>query len=387
LKIVFVVWNTARCGGTRVVFELAAGLMRKGFTVSMVALTGNHDWFRTQIHVKYVAVPTIIGKVRNAFRFKQMNFDFVLLDEISKRLRIGFRPDLVRTLADNIPEVDATIATWYPTALAAWFGGKGRLYYLMQDFPQQAYDTGGAYGLKIFDASLRLPFHFIVNSNYTRDLVLRRQVNARITNGCVGIDHAILYPRNSANIGPTGKKVAMAIVRGGNIKGDEVMLKALNIVSKKTPIHVIVIGNEKFLQRAFRAVKPEFNYTQYSNIDDGTLARLYSSSDVFVFTSHVEGFGLPPLEAMACGVPVVTTDCKGNRDYAINGYNSLVVPPGDSVAVAKAVLRVLANVNLAEKLTKAGIETAKKYSWDNAVSQIEKALKEPNVEERIATEV
>jgi glycosyltransferase involved in cell wall biosynthesis len=316
-----------------------------------------------------------------------MNFDFVLLDEISKRLRIGFRPDLVRTLADNIPEVDVTIATWYPTALSTWFGGKGRLYYLMQDFPQQAFDTGGAYGLKMFDASLRLPFHFIVNSTYTRDLVLKRQVNARITVGCVGIDHTILYPRNSAKIRPTGKKVAMAIVRGGNIKGDEVMLKALNIVSKKTPIHVIVMGNEKFLQRAFRTVKPEFDYTKYSNIDDDTLARLYSSSDVFVFTSYVEGFGLPPLEAMACGVPVVTTDCKGNRDYAINGYNALVVPPGDSVAVAKAVLRVLANVNLAEKLRETGIETAKTYSWDNAVSQIEKALREPNIEEQTATEV
>ena len=57
-----------------------------------------------------------------------------------------------------------------------------------------------------------------------------------------------------------------------------------------------------------------------------SLAELYSSADIFLFTSYAESFGLPPLEAMACGTTVVTTDCKGNRDYAIGEYNCLIRP-------------------------------------------------------------
>ena len=74
----------------------------------------------------------------------------------------------------------------------------------------------------------------------------------------------------------------------------------------------------------------KFNYTFYERPSDDELAELYSSADIFAFPSHIEGFGLPPLEAMACNTPVVTTDCLGVRDYVDNGKNAIMVPPEKS---------------------------------------------------------
>jgi glycosyltransferase involved in cell wall biosynthesis len=84
------------------------------------------------------------------------------------------------------------------------------------------------------------------------------------------------------------------------------------------------------IDKLFKKVRPRFRYTIFSNVDDETLAKLYSSSDVLIFTScreGREGFDLPPLETMASSTAVATTDCGGVRDYAVDGYNSLVTQP------------------------------------------------------------
>jgi glycosyltransferase involved in cell wall biosynthesis len=71
------------------------------------------------------------------------------------------------------------------------------------------------------------------------------------------------------------------------------------------------------------------------------LAKLYSLADVFLYTSYAESFGLPPLEAMACGTPVVMSDNKGSRDYAISNFNTLISQPGDVNSLANNLLKVL----------------------------------------------
>jgi len=81
------------------------------------------------------------------------------------------------------------------------------------------------------------------------------------------------------------------------------------------------------IDKLFKKVRPKFRYTIFSNVDDETLAKLYSSSNVLIFTSCREGFDLPPLETMASSTAVATTDCGGVRDYAVDGYNSLVTQP------------------------------------------------------------
>jgi glycosyltransferase involved in cell wall biosynthesis len=104
------------------------------------------------------------------------------------------------------------------------------------------------------------------------------------------------------------------------------------------------------------------------------LAELYATCDLFVSASWREGFGLPPLEAMACGAPVVLTDSGGVREYARHGENCLMVPPRDPPALAEAMIRVLTDPALAERLRRNGPPTAARFTWAGAVDRFEEAL-------------
>jgi glycosyltransferase involved in cell wall biosynthesis len=104
------------------------------------------------------------------------------------------------------------------------------------------------------------------------------------------------------------------------------------------------------------------------------LARLYATCDLFVSASWWESFGLPPLEAMACGAPVVMTDSRGVQEYAIAGYNCLLSPPRDPEALAVNMERVLTDVSLSRHLSNNGPITAACFTWDEAVDRFEAAL-------------
>jgi glycosyltransferase involved in cell wall biosynthesis len=104
------------------------------------------------------------------------------------------------------------------------------------------------------------------------------------------------------------------------------------------------------------------------------LAELYATCDLFVSASWREGFGLPPLEAMACGAPVVLTDSGGVREYARHGENCLMVPPRDSSALAEAMIRVLTDPALVAQLRHNGPLTAARFTWESAVDRFEEAM-------------
>ena len=93
--------------------------------------------------------------------------------------------------------------------------------------------------------------------------------------------------------------------------------------------------------------------------DDESMAAFYSDCDVFVFASEDEGFGLPPLEAMAGGVPVVTTDCGGNADY-LNGENAAVVAR-DVVAIGEALTDLRTSPEERQRLSAEGRKTANDF--------------------------
>ncbi len=111
-------------------------------------------------------------------------------------------------------------------------------------------------------------------------------------------------------------------------------------------------------------------------VADEDLPVLYSAADVFVFPSLFEGFGLPPLEAMACGTPVVTSNVSSLPEAV--GDAALTVDPGDVRAIADAISQVLANPSLAAELRSKGLARAKRFTWERAAQETlavyEKAL-------------
>jgi glycosyltransferase involved in cell wall biosynthesis len=97
-------------------------------------------------------------------------------------------------------------------------------------------------------------------------------------------------------------------------------------------------------------------------VSDEDLVALYRGAAVFAFPSLVEGFGFPPLEAMACGVPVVASDRGGLVEVA--GGAALVVDPHDPDALADALRRVLEQPELAADLRRRGLERSAAHTWE-----------------------
>ncbi len=97
-------------------------------------------------------------------------------------------------------------------------------------------------------------------------------------------------------------------------------------------------------------------------VPDELLDELYAGAAAFVFPSRYEGFGLPVLEAMAHGAPVVASDAASIPE--VGGHAALYFPAGDTAALAGAVTRVLGDAALAEELRRAGFARARELSWD-----------------------
>ena len=124
--------------------------------------------------------------------------------------------------------------------------------------------------------------------------------------------------------------------------------------------------------RPMRRLPSGFRFTFYPTDDE--LRHLYSTSTVLLYPSRVEGFGLPPLEAMACGCPVVTTDVGAIPEFARDGINAFVVKPGDIKAMAERLSLLLNNSDVRKAFAKEGLQTAQQYSLQKVAPFFEAAL-------------
>jgi glycosyltransferase involved in cell wall biosynthesis len=102
-------------------------------------------------------------------------------------------------------------------------------------------------------------------------------------------------------------------------------------------------------------------------VADEDLPALYRAARAFVYPSLFEGFGLPPLEAMACGTPVVTSDVSSLPE--ITGDAALLIDPNDEGALANALIEVVNNDRLRAELREKGIAQAEKFTWRDAAEK------------------
>lgn len=104
------------------------------------------------------------------------------------------------------------------------------------------------------------------------------------------------------------------------------------------------------------------------------LPSLYSHADLFVYPSLYEGFGLPPLEAMACGTPVITSNISSLPEVV--GDAAITVEPTDERKLSEMILKVLGDAELKGSLKKRGIERAKLFSWEKTAEETLKVYKQ-----------
>jgi len=145
------------------------------------------------------------------------------------------------------------------------------------------------------------------------------------------------------------------------------LLKAFYKLKKKynIPHNLVIIGKIGWkYQEIFRILK-ELKLQKYviltGYVPRVDLPKFYSSADIFVYPSIYEGFGLPPLEAMACGCPVVTTNVSSLPEVV--GDAGIMVSPYDVEMLATAIYNVLTDDSLRKTLSIKGLNRAKKFSW------------------------
>ncbi len=108
---------------------------------------------------------------------------------------------------------------------------------------------------------------------------------------------------------------------------------------------------------------------RFQNISDADLAQLYRSADVYAFPSQYEGFGLPAVEAMACGCPVVTSAAPTLLEVV--GGCGLATPTNDSAALADAMESVICDKAVADQLTESGLQRVKMFYWSKTAERLE----------------
>jgi glycosyltransferase involved in cell wall biosynthesis len=143
-------------------------------------------------------------------------------------------------------------------------------------------------------------------------------------------------------------------------------------------VKLLIIGEEisRFpnLRRLVHRHQLHGHVRFFGFVPDATLSVLYRLASVFVFPSLYEGFGLPPLEAMAAGVPVITSNVSSLPEVV--GDAALLIDPLDPDAIAAAMARVLSEPALRADMVRRGYERAKAFSWTRAVDRIRQVYTE-----------
>lgn len=152
------------------------------------------------------------------------------------------------------------------------------------------------------------------------------------------------------------------------------------ILSERIPdLSLVLVGNVGWQLENMNAefarhpsLKDRIIFTGY--VPDHDLAAIYSAATAFVYMSLYEGFGLPPLEAMQCDTPVITSNVSSLPEVV--GDAGIMVSPHDVSAISTAMLKLCRDSDLRRNLAAAGRERARQYTWDKCAADTLRAYRE-----------
>jgi len=227
--------------------------------------------------------------------------------------------------------------------------------------------------LHILEAiAFRKLYTIIANSNYTAQVItdvykLSKQ-SVRVCYISIDIDQyqSILTLRNQINPHPP-----RVLFIGSNMqrKGLPILINSAFYILKVIPeTEFWIVGKDK-VEPAMRllcdrlGVSDHFRFLGWVSHQD--LYNIYAQCDIFVMPSLIEAFGVVFLEAMAAGLPVIGTRVGGIPEIIRDGINGILVEPGKPNELGSAIIKVLKDRTLSEKLKQAGLETVQNFNVNN----------------------
>lgn len=348
MRITFIIPSVRIAGGVRVVFEYANRLKERGHNVSIVypliPLSFGSKWYHWKRGLGWG------GRFLRNFK-RNSKVDWF---DVKANLK------MVPSLSEKyIPEGDIIVATAWPTA------------YYVDDYPEckgekvyfiQHYEGWSGPQDKV-NKTYKLPLRKIVISSWLKDLMEKRfqeRVEGIVMDG-INLDQ--FY--NSHKEYNEKKRILMYYSKW-KWKGAQDGIRAFEIAKEKCPeLQLVMFGLHKGHDVP--------SYAEFHKRPTGErLRKLYCSCDIFLYSSRCEGFGLPPMEAMACKCAVVATNVGAVPDYTIPGKTALVSPPGDPTSLAQNLISLLNDNQRLKDFSIAGYEYIKEFSWEESTRKLEK---------------
>jgi glycosyltransferase involved in cell wall biosynthesis len=349
LRIQFVLNSLMLTGGVRVVYEHSRRLRSRGHQVRLLALRRRRPPLGAgAIPWKRYLVERWWGGVEDGLR------SYGLADAVT-----WFDP----VPGGSVPPADVVLATAWGTA--QWVldmpDSAGRKFYLVQGYEAWTEDIRAA-----VDETWRMPLRKIVIARWLERLAVERfggTVWCRIPNG---VDTERFRP------GPArqGPPFTLAMIYDRNPhKAVEDGLAALWSIHRAEPrTRFVLFGRGRLRHR----LPPGSRYVLDPRQSD--LPRLYQDADLFVHSSHSEGFSLVTLEAMACGCALVCTAVGEAAEMGRPGEEYVLVPPGRPEELARAVIELLRDPPRLRAIGARGLALARRYNWEHATDLLEQAL-------------
>ena len=360
MNIVFVAPSIKTGGGNRVFIELANCLSEDNNVRIVYPYNSDEKHtFAVKPNVKFVK----IGKLAVSKVFKIVN--------------------MVRCVC-YLNRLDAThkliISDPIFCLLIPFFSKKQNIYRFIQADDYRIYDDGLLLGkgflYKLYKWLAKKSYHqhinYIFNSlfvykNYCYDA---QRVDVPFALVHPAIDHEVFNKsKQEANLS-TGVSICL-IGRKHPWKGSNTFINVFKNLSREERSRiqkVVVMSHDdmsSFDMQGIEFLKPSC---------DSEIAQTYQSSEIFISTSWWEGFGLPPLEAMACGCAVICSDSGGVNEFARPNENCLMFSPKNESELKSLLMRLIDNENLRKTLSLQGVETAKKFTWKASAEQFLKII-------------
>ncbi|MCC6422268.1 MAG: glycosyltransferase family 4 protein [Phycisphaerales bacterium] len=353
MKITFVLEAASLAGGVRVVAIYAKELSRRGHQVCIVST--QRPPYSTRHKVKSLL------KGEGWLGYPPLGPTHLDGLDVEQRVLSRHRP--VRD--KDVPDADVVVATWWKTAdwVANLSPKKGAKAYLIQH-----YETWGGPPGEV-DRTWRLPLHKIVISKWLADLARDKFGDEHYSWVPNSVDTEQFHaPQRDKRPVPTVGLMYATIP----FKGIDVSLKALELAKRDVGnLQLVAFGKE---EPTAELPLPAGSKMVYLPAQDA-IADIYRQCDVWLCGSRGEGFHLPPLEAMACRCPVVSTKVGGPMDVIVDDRNGYLVDVEDAQSLADRLVRVLTfSPQRWREMSDAAYATATEYTWSQATDRLEGAF-------------
>ena len=340
MRLLFCLPTTALSGGVKVVFEIANRLADAHESVHLFSFAGPPRWCTLRAPL----VPA-----RDLEQADLPSYDFVLVSN-------AFLLPVV------LPLLGAARAIFFCQDYESFHHADGPTY---DDFMAESGTFAKLY---------RLPVPIIATSRAVQGLI-RERIGKDSIHVPIGIDKTVFSPQPS---GPRSPGPARVLMVGNYLmpyKGMKDGLEALRRLSLEMPVQLVLVTQEKRGRQLFDDL-PFPVEIHYCPIDT-QMPGILSTCDAYCCTSWYEGFGLPALEAFACGLPVVSTRTYGVSDYGNDGMNLLLARPNDPGDLHAKLAALLRDQALRDRLRRGGFDTVRSaYDWDESIQRFRAAIAE-----------